>query len=150
MTLAQHVQILIDSIPKRVLFAEMSKRVPELIRERWKQGKKPDGTDIKFLPTRKGTADGVYDKQYKRYKSERGRQTSKVDLFLDGLLYEGVLGTPYDEGIEIIINDDGGKIKGLLNYYGEDVFAEFSEEDQDVLGTIFVEILIDELNKLPY
>lgn len=105
--------------------------IVELVRDRWKRGKRPDGSII-----------GEYASFF--YQQEKLRQNplagGKVDLFLTGALSGDLTVFPLTGGNFSIFSSDEKAIN-IAQKYGLDVYGLTHEEE-----TMFLSIAFDRIN----
>lgn len=105
------------------------------------EGKDVSGSKITYKRSRKTPKQGAYSKSYAKVRSSKGRQTSKVDLFMTGVFHKTYQAQPIPGGWGIgFTNDYGGNIyKATEKMYGK-VFGETDKDKRAIQETLNREI----------
>ncbi len=111
---------------------------------------KHEGRDAtgRTLKTKSKKTDGAYSKRYAARRKERGRQTDRVDLFMDGDLmpaYNLTERTPRMVGVGFTSDEMDERAEYLEAYYGAEIFVPSEQEENEIMDDAMerVEKLID-------
>jgi|TARA_Y100000310_G_C20196192_1_gene584778 hypothetical protein len=105
------------------------------------ESKDVSGANITYKRPRKTPKKGAYSKAYAKVRSEAGRQTSKVDLFMSGVFHKTYQAQPIPGGWGIgFASKYGGDIyKATEKMYGK-VFGETAKDKRAIKETMNREI----------
>jgi|19_taG_2_1085344.scaffolds.fasta_scaffold103895_2 hypothetical protein len=105
------------------------------------EGKDVSGSKITYKRSRKTPKQGAYSKSYAKVRSSKGRQTSKVDLFMTGVFHKTYQAQPISGGWGIgFTSPYGDKIyKATEKMYGK-VFGETAKDKRAIKETMNREI----------
>ena len=105
------------------------------------ESKDVSGANITYKRPRKTPKKGAYSKAYARLRESKGRQTSKVDLFMTGVFHKTYQAQPIPGGWGIgFASKYGGDIyKATEKMYGK-VFGETAKDKRAIKETMDKEI----------
>lgn len=124
-----------DSVESKVL--EHESEIREMIKRRWKLGKRPNGDLI-----------GYYrDIDYAIFKQTINPSAGgDVDLILTGSLSNKIKLVLSGKGIEVISTDD--KFDAISDKYGLDNFNVTEDEEKQILDEVMSEVLTEFFNNI--
>lgn len=99
---------------------------------------KHEGQDAtgRTLRTKAKKTDGAYSKRYAARRKERGRQTDRVDLFMEGDLmpaYNLTERSPRSVGVGFITDEMDERAEYLEAYYGTEIFVPSEKEESEIM-----------------
>lgn len=105
------------------------------------ESKDVSGARITYKRSRKTPKQGAYSKAYAKVRESKGRQTSKVDLFMTGVFHKTYQAQPIPGGWGIGFTTElSSKIyEGTEKMYGK-VFGETAKDKRAIQETMNMEI----------
>ena len=91
------------------------------------ESKDVSGANITYKRPRKTPKKGAYSKAYARLRESKGRQTSKVDLFMTGVFHKTYQAQPIPGGWGI----------GFASKYGGDIYKYLDNDGKGSFGRVW-------------